>query len=234
MYHSITFGDKNTWDDWHLISSTRPVFNPPRPKMQYWEIPGMNGKVDGTENLVGYTLYENRTGSFEFIVENGHWDWQTAYSTIMNYLHGKRMRAVMEDAPGFFYEGRFSVNSWKSDKNWSTIVIDYDVGPYRQNVVSSMDPWIWDTFNFESDVIQDGNAIRINGETMVYIIGSQMRICPKFTASSDMTIRFEGETYAIPANVTTQIFEIELVEGQNDLVITGQGTIDIEYRAGEL
>ena len=28
MYHSITIGDKNTWDDWHLIPATRPLFHP--------------------------------------------------------------------------------------------------------------------------------------------------------------------------------------------------------------
>ena len=29
MYHSITIGDKNTWDDWHMIPVTPPVIAPP-------------------------------------------------------------------------------------------------------------------------------------------------------------------------------------------------------------
>lgn len=29
MYHSITIGEKNTWDDWHLIPTSRPLVNPP-------------------------------------------------------------------------------------------------------------------------------------------------------------------------------------------------------------
>lgn len=29
---SVTFGDKNTWDDWKIIPSIRPVFTPPKQK----------------------------------------------------------------------------------------------------------------------------------------------------------------------------------------------------------
>ena len=61
MYHSITFGDKNTWDDWHLIPSKRPSFNPPNVKSQYVDIPGGNGVLDLTESLTGYPLYNTRT-----------------------------------------------------------------------------------------------------------------------------------------------------------------------------
>ena len=75
MYHSITFGDKNTWDDWHLIPSSRPLFNPPTPKTKYQDIPGANGKLDLSEALTGYPVYDNRIGSFEFYVMNGYQEW---------------------------------------------------------------------------------------------------------------------------------------------------------------
>lgn len=42
MYHSINFYENvndillkngnNTWGDWHLVPSSRPVFSPPSPK----------------------------------------------------------------------------------------------------------------------------------------------------------------------------------------------------------
>ena len=34
----------------------------------------------------------------------------------MDYLHGQTMRAILEDDPEYFYEGRFTVNAWKSEK----------------------------------------------------------------------------------------------------------------------
>ena len=48
MYHSITIGDKNTWDDWHLIPATRPLFNPPTVKENMVNIPGGDGVLDLT------------------------------------------------------------------------------------------------------------------------------------------------------------------------------------------
>lgn len=136
MYHSITFGEKNTWDDWHLIPKTRPLFNPPAAKTYYLENPSGDGALDLTTVLTGNVPLKDRTGSFEFIAENGFKEWSELYSEIMAYLHGKRMRAVLEDDPGYYYEGRFAVNEWKSEANWSSIVIDYEVDPYKKSLTT--------------------------------------------------------------------------------------------------
>mgnify|MGYP007025187911 FL=1 len=55
--------------------------------------------------------------------------WHSVYSEIMDLIHGQSLRAILEDDPEYFYEGRFTVNSWKSQKDWSRITIDYSVGP---------------------------------------------------------------------------------------------------------
>ena len=110
MYHSVTFGDKNTWDDWRLVPASRPVFNPPAQKVTTLDIPGGDGVIDLSQSLTGYPVYQNRTGSIEFIVMNDFKPWHMAYSDIMDYLHGQKLRAVLEDDPEYFYEGRFTVN----------------------------------------------------------------------------------------------------------------------------
>ena len=132
MYHSITFGSKNTWDDWHIVPSSQPVFDPPKVKTKTMDIPGRNGLLDLSESLTGYPVFTNREGSFEFIVLDGYNKWNELYSDISDYLHGKVMRAVLEDDPEYYYEGRFSVNSWKSDKSNSKITINYSVLPYKR------------------------------------------------------------------------------------------------------
>ena len=64
---------------------------------------------------------------------------------------------IMEDDPEYFYEGRVYVDEWdsRSDGTWSEITLGYDLQPYRRNVRTSTDEWLWDPFNFETDVIQD-------------------------------------------------------------------------------
>lgn len=138
MYHSITFGDKNTWEDWHLVPTSRPLFNPPTVKKKTLDIPGGDGVLDLTESLTGYPVYNNREGSIEFLVLNSYChlinsdeEWQDTYSKIMDYLHGRYMSAMLEDDEDYYYEGRFTVDSWKSEKNNSKIVIGYSVKPYK-------------------------------------------------------------------------------------------------------
>lgn len=65
MYHSVFFGGKNTWDDWHIVPSSRPVIKPPTKKTNYLDIPGADGNLDLSEALTGYPVYNNREGSIE-------------------------------------------------------------------------------------------------------------------------------------------------------------------------
>ena len=53
MYHSITIGTKNTWDDWHLIPKSRPLVNPPSVKTNVVDIPGGDGALDLSTALSG-------------------------------------------------------------------------------------------------------------------------------------------------------------------------------------
>lgn len=139
MYHSVTFGDKNSWEDWHLIPSSRPVINPPEPKTMLLDIPGESGAIDLSESLTGYPLFKNRTGSIEFIVSNNFHEavdiyqkWSDVYSDIMDHLHNKKMPVILEDDPDWEYYGRLTVNSWKSEEFNSRITIDYNLDPYKQ------------------------------------------------------------------------------------------------------
>lgn len=246
MYHSVTFGSKNTWDDWHLVPSSRPVFNPPTVKTKTLEIPGGNGVIDLSEALTGYPLYDNRTGSMEFIVVNDfyepvktHREWHEVYSDIMNYLHGQRLSAYLEDDEEYYYEGRFAVNEWKSDKNYSTITIEYDVGPYKWKKKSSLE----DEPNiFKNIAVTDKYASHIYGKEL---FGSAP-ICPSFivstTSGSGMYIRFINSKLGIDTTQkvmdgTTQIPEFILIGDEITMSFkcgSGSGSVSIDFRQGGL
>lgn len=234
MYHSITIGDKNTWDDWHLIPTTRPLFNPPTVKTNIIDIPGGDGVLDLTTALAGRPTYNNRTGSWTFIVQNGFKNWSELYSEIMVYLHGQKFRAILEDDPAYFYEGRFSVNQWKSDKDWSQIVIDYNVGPYKKEIANTGSDWLWDTFNFETDVIRNYRNLSVLTTLTVVVIGDIMDSIPTIIASeSGMTVTYEGTVYNLERGANS-ISSIVLHRGENTLVFTGPGIITIENIGGRL
>lgn len=101
----------------------------------------------------------------------------------------------MEDAPEYFYEGRFTVNSWKSPKDWSHITIDYSVGPYKWSVLSSIDDWLWGPFNFQNGVIRAMLFKNISVTTATTVkrldaaLFGRAPICPQFIVRSTIAGR---------------------------------------------
>lgn len=230
-YHSITIGEKNTWDDWHLVPTSRPLVTPPNVNTSYVNIPGSSGSLDLTEALTGYPTYANRTGSWEFLVLNGYGEWYARYSDIMGYLHGKKFRAILDDDPNYYYEGRFSVSSWASNKDWSRITINYNVGPYKIEVHGIDENWLWDTFNFETDMVHAYKDIEVSDNTDVTIYNDVMRVRPTIICSIPMTVSFLGKTYQLAAG-NNSVREIVFSEGTNVLTFNGSGTVTIQMHGG--
>lgn len=241
MYHSVTFGDKNTWDDWHLIPESRPVFLPPDMKTSYVEIPGTDGHINLSKALTGEMMYKTRQGNLKFYVENGFKDWAVLYSEIMEYLHGQDMKIVLEDDPSFYYEGTVSVNKWASEPHRSEIVIDYDIYPYKVDMLSSADDWLWDPFNFEIGVIREYNNVRVNGSWSTNFIGSRRTSIPTFNVILDDTTKpislswskIPNKTFGL-VNGTNKFPDIKIKNETTIMTFTGNGIVSIDYRGGNL
>lgn len=233
MYHSITFGDKNTWDDWHLVPSSRPLVNPPITKTEYVEIPGADGSVDYTE-ILGGVKYRDRTGSWEFIVMNGYADWTTTYSNILEYLHGKKMKVWLEDDPYFYYNARLSVNGWNSSPSdgYSKITIDYVAEPYKYESGSGED-WLWDPFSFPFGIIRNYNNLFVNGQLTFTVIGSPRVYTPMIISSASMKVVFDNTEYDLMSG-NNYIPDIRVVNGNNQFIFIGNGTVSIHYQGGRL
>ena len=154
--HSVKFDDYDSWEDWHLIPSSRPVIAPPQERTSFVTVPGRHGKIDLSWALTDGPVYDNRTGSLEFIVDRAKWGgWHTAYQTIMAALQGHRSKVILSDDPSYYYEGLCYVNRWRSDERYSTITISYDLYPFKKRVIFEENSWLWDPFDFENGVIGD-------------------------------------------------------------------------------
>lgn len=237
MYHSIYIGDKNTWDDFYLIPTTRPLVNSPEPRTMYVDVYGIDGTLDLSTALTGGVLYKNREGSWEFIVENGHENWEVLHHKLSNYLHGKKFKIVLEDDPGYYYLGRLSLEEWKSDNNWSVVTIKYYLDPYKYEMTSSVEDWLWDPFSFETGIVREYGAITVNGSYILNIPGSERPVIPAFTVASTggtgMTVTFEGVTYTF-ADGTYRNPNIVIREDGATLTIQGNGNVSVHFQGGWL
>lgn len=221
MYHSIDFVSgktkRNTWDDWHLIPTSRPFIAPPAVKTSFVEIPGGNGALDLTESLAGRPLYQPRSGSWEFIAENGFMEWSDLYSAVMMYLHGRSMRVVLEDDPAYYYTGRLSVTNWRSDKAYSAIAINYALDPFKRR--------------FLSDSYQN---MKVEG-SMKRTVTADCNFLTPPTIEADQPIQ-------LSLNMTTVMLEkgintpegIFLQNGANELRFEGNATVSVHDLGGRL
>lgn len=153
---NLQWNGKNTWKSWHLIPSSRPVINPPTIKANYIDIPGGNGTIDASSILTTYPVYNDREGQIEYYVTRNYpkYDsWTRVYHDVLNYLGGRVFKVILEEEPSYYYRGRVNVNQWKSEKDWSKITLDYHLEPFKYEVLSSTEPWLWDPFSFIDGII---------------------------------------------------------------------------------
>lgn len=228
----VTIGEKHSYNDWGLILSSQTI-SPPTPQINMVSVPMRDGSIDITETLSGDVKYEDRTLTFTFTVIDARNTWSSKVSEIQNYIHGKRMRIVCDDDPGFYYVGRVSVNEWNSEKSVGKLVVECTVEPFKYDVASSSVDWEWDIFDFEEGIINETGQLIVDGSITITLICRRKRMFPTFIASCAMTVTFDGETYNLKAG-SQKVYDIFLCEGENQLTFSGSGTVSIDYIGGSL
>lgn len=262
MYHSIIIDTSsttdfnfiksiNTFDDWHLVPSSRPtIVNPPL-KTSYLDIPGASGSVDATEWLTGFPTYGDREGEIEFIVLNDYGAWTQRRNTINRSLHGKKAKIMLEDEKDYYYIGRLTVDDWKSEKDWSKITLKYRLEPFKYSTESTT-RWKWDPFNFENGIVLDsyyniavnsGNraTIKLSREVLP-IQPSYCRIKVKNTNNAGLRVRLVNPELGIDIstvlhNGTVTLYEwlFSNLSGHNLVTISvtgvGSASFDVRFRS---
>lgn len=156
--HSLIFSEDlqgtneiNTYIDWGLVPAKRPRIKKPPLKEHYIDLPGSNGYIDVTELLSGGPTFGSREDSITFYVDydrlkvahpewfNEHYNqslllysaWDTLYDAVTEYLHGQYRYMRLSDNPKWFYKGRWRVDDFLSEANYSQITIDYHLEPFK-------------------------------------------------------------------------------------------------------
>lgn len=152
------------------------------------------------------------------------------------------------------YDGRFTVNEWRSNEGHSSIVIDYSVNPYKWAVHNTLWEWEWDPFNFNTGIIYSmfyrNIEVPVSGSTVTYdnsLIG-RAPVCPTFIINTKenkgMTINFHNKTLdvskklSVSRNGTYQFPEIIFYGDEVKLDFkcnsTDSGFVSIDFRQGRL
>lgn len=224
-----TIAGQHTYDDLGMIAKKRLTFAPPVPRTAYIDIPWSNGLIDNSELLTDSVTYQNRTGSFEFLVVNGT-SYTDTYSALLNLLHGQKVNVILDDDPDYYYTGRMQVNEFYSREMFSTIVLDYNMEPFKHSIDTTGDiDWLWN--DLFSNIIYYGTFDVDGSKARNLINPTSYVLTPTFTCSATMFVDFGSDTYTLPAGETT-LSGIQLQPGDNSMTFRGTGRVLVDYDQG--
>ena len=213
--NGILFGNKHTYDDWDLVITGKSL-GLPTPKTSSVDVDGADGSIDTSEVLSGEIKFSNRRLEFELTMTTDYDEYNELVTNITNYLHGRKLKIILDEDDSYYYYGRCRINQWASDKRIGKIVISCDCEPYKY----TLRPMIVTS--------------KISGKTYVKVVGKRMTVTPIIEVSNDMEIIVDGKSNKLSAGEQNEILDLFIKEGVNTLVFNGNGEVKISYIGGEL
>ena len=210
----IMFDSLHSYDHFALILTSKTI-GQPIIKTEYVEVLGADGQLDLTEAF-GDIKYNNRKLTFVFSISEFNQDWATAYSRVLNNLHGKKMKIVLDDDSDFYYIGRVTVSDYASSKKIGTITIEVDAEPFKYKKILTI------------------VTRTVSGTLTVDCYNSRKTVVPKFVTNAQVQITYNGNTYTIAGSGTHIIPNIIFKQGFNTLTFNGSATVAVQYQEGDL
>jgi len=213
----IRFNGLHTFDDLNLILGRKEIGTAPV-KTEKTDIPGADGDLDQTD-FFGEPKFANRTIRFEFTANTPASDFLSLYSRVTNALHGKKMRIILDDDPLYFYQGRCYIDKHTDEKGVAKIDIECDCNPYK----------------LKKDITVSSQVLDGTAKTITLTNGRKHAV-PEvqiYTESGSVRIEYLGSIWDLGAGVYT-LPELELVQGENIVTVTGTGMITFTWQEGDL
>ena len=210
----VLFGKKHTFDDWNLVLTEKTI-GLPSPKTSSVDVEGADGVLDTSDILTGEIKFKNRTLEFSFTMLDKYEDFQDKITEIANYLHGQKLRIILDEDDTHYYVGRCSIDQWASDKRIGRIVVKCDCEPYKY------------------DLIETVVSVSVIGEKLITIRGKRRTINPVVKCSDSMTMTVDGFTVNLNKGENL-IIDFFIREGENVIKFTGNGNVTISFTGGEL
>lgn len=228
-------GTYHSFRDLELLPAAQPDFGSPSPNVTLLPVPGANGRLDLSRVLTGYMTYDNRTLKLQYYIRGREAQRHARLSRLMNALHGQTAKIIPDEAPDGYWSGLLEVSEPQQTEGAWIVTVGGSLAPYKYDLTTTAERWLWDPFNFETGIIRDYGSIAVNGTKTVTVVSSPMGGYPTFVASAAMTMVYKGTKYSIPAG-TTKATAIELPHAVEEIecTFTGTGTVSIEFQGGYL
>lgn len=205
----VKFGNYHSYDDFSMILSQKTM-GTPSPKVETIDIPGGDGVLDLTD-FFGEVRYNNRNLSFDFSTMIPHEQFMDLFSRVQNALHGQKMQIILDDDAEWFYTGRITVSEWKAEKNIGKLTIDCDCEPYKNKLADTV------------------VSRAVDGSETVVLTNSKKIVVPTIDITGNINLTF-GTNYWALSEGRYDLPAVQLVNGENIILLEGTGTATFTYR----
>ena len=228
--------DKVTNYDYKL-SYVSKEWGSPEAQTNLITVPGSSIPLDYTEAVTGDVSYNPIESVIHFKVERILPENLAFFkSTLLNKFQGKRIHISFVDDESYYWNARVNVTFGTHNANLS-LDVDFNLScdPYKYTMDDALGGWLWDSFDFENDVINELKYLDVPGEA-TYELYTNARVgVPTIWNHNgiDMTVTFKGKTYEL-ANGANKMYDLALDVGANTFIFAGNGVVSIQYRGGKL
>lgn len=224
----------HTYGSWGMLQVGPAIISPPKVQTNFIEVTGRDGSLDYTTALDGNVHFHSREFSTTLRCVAQRRELPSIYSKILNFLHGRKLKAVCDDDSNYYWEGRFEAKAPKWKGGYWEIDIEGTVDPYKYSQSTTMGDWLWDPFVFETDIAWDYADMEVDERLEVLIATSSMPTTPIFRFSAPMRMVVNGDSeYDMPKGDST-IPGMVLTDTDTLFEFYGEGTVTIGFKGGSL
>ena len=211
----VQFNNYQTADDWELIMQEK-IIAPPVPKTNYVSVPGRDGDLDLTEALSGVVNYQDRQGSFIFLLTNGtHEDREELITEIVGALHGQKVQYIdTDDYPDYYMNGRLTVTEIRNSNAYGVIKIQGVFNPWRYALKSKQQ---------SVTVTSSGGTVSLSLTNSGY-----KTLTPTITVTGTVTLTYGTISTTLSAG-TYVLASLRFPPGVTTISIAGAGTVQFTY-----
>ncbi|MFP7480190.1 phage tail protein [Terribacillus saccharophilus] len=228
----ITYNGHHSYKDFRFPIASRDIGIAKKQK-NLITLPFSNEQLDFSE-LYGSQVYEPRSLAYQFTIMNREQlnpqYVHIAKTKLLNWLSTTRGKVRLEDdaIPGYYFLAEFDEGgSFQDDWQSGVLTANFTAYPFMIGIRSEGHD-IWDEFNFELDVAQQVR-FDVNGSLSLNLLNvGTPDVTPEIITSAAMTLTKGNIKLDVSAG-RHKSDDFTLSAGDNQITVTGTGTIEFVY-----
>lgn len=226
-YRQLHFNNKSSFDNFGLYIEKFNI-HAPTPKTFQENIPYSNGSINFDRVInFGERLYNNRNIDITLFYQRT--DSRALFNSLSDIeiwlLNTLNSEIVIDGIDGFFVGKVTNISSIELLRRTGKLNLTFNCYPFR---LLDYGKDIWDTFNFNLDVTEY-TFYTIKNSLNIEIVNRGLTVSPTIECSSDMTLIMNEITFNLKAGINN-IKKLKFKNGSNNILVNGNGTININFR----